>query len=180
MKKVDLKKYCDYAIRIGATGVRAIQPSSVVTAPWVRWKCQFGCEGYNSSHCCPPDTPTFEETRKVLDSYQRALLFHIETLPDTSRRRNLKQYRHKLIDLEEEMFKDGYYKAFAMLAGPCDVCRACSKLEGDVCKNRYRARPSMEACGIDVYQTARNNGFHIKPLRNETEPRNTFCLLLVD
>jgi len=38
----------------------------------------------------------------------------------------------------------------------------------------------MEACGIDVFQTAMNNGFHIETLRKETEPRNTFCLMLVD
>jgi len=180
VKKADLKKYCEYGIKIGATGVKIIPPASVVTSPWVRLKCQFGCEGYNSSHCCPPNTPTCEETRTVLDAYQRALLFHIETLPDISRRRNLRQYRHKLIDLEGEMFKDGFYKAFVMLAGPCDICRVCSKVEGEECTNRYRARPSMEACGIDVFQTARNNGFHIEPLRDESEPRNTFCLMLVD
>jgi predicted metal-binding protein len=56
----------------------------------------------------------------------------------------------------------------------------CSKITGDSCNNRYRARPSMEGCGIDVYQTARNNGFHIDPLRDETEPRNNFCLMLAD
>ncbi len=180
MKRADLKKYCDEAIKSGATAVKLIEPSSVITAPWVRWKCQFGCDGYSSSYCCPPHTPTFEETRKVLDSYHRAILFHCETLPNTSRRRSLKQYRHKLIDLEGEMFKDGYYKAFVMLAGPCDVCKVCTKPDGDECSNRYRARPSMEACGIDVFQTARNNGFQIEPLKNETEPRNTFCLMLVD
>jgi hypothetical protein len=38
----------------------------------------------------------------------------------------------------------------------------------------------MEACGIDVFQTARNNGFHIETLRDVTEPRNTFALMLVD
>lgn len=180
MKIADLKRYSDYAMKIGATEVKAIKPASVVTAPWVKWKCQFGCAGYNSSHCCPPNTPTFEETRQVLDSYQRALLFHIETSPNTPSRSNLKQYRHRLIDLEGELFKDGYYKAFVMLAGPCDVCKACGKTEGKACNNRYRARPSMEACGIDVFQTARGNGFHIETLRSEAEPRNTFCLMLID
>jgi len=85
-----------------------------------------------------------------------------------------------LIDLEGDMFKDGYYKAFVLLAGPCDVCKQCAKATGDGCTDRYRARPSMEACGIDVFQTARNNGFHIETLRDETEPRNNFCLMLVD
>ncbi|MCX5852742.1 MAG: DUF2284 domain-containing protein [Deltaproteobacteria bacterium] len=180
MKKNDLKKYCDHALQSGATTVKPIYTSSVITAPWVKWKCQFGCGGYDYSYCCPPDTPTYEETRKVLDSYRRALLFHIQTSLTPGRSRLLKKFRHSLIDLEGEIFKDGYYKAFVFLAGPCDVCRECGKVTGDACSHRYGARPSMEACGIDVFQTARNNGFHIETLRNETEPRNTFCLMLVD
>ncbi|MBW1978843.1 MAG: DUF2284 domain-containing protein, partial [Deltaproteobacteria bacterium] len=43
-----------------------------------------------------------------------------------------------------------------------------------------RARPSMEGCGIDVYQSARNNGFFVRPLREKEETQNNFCLLLVD
>ena len=38
----------------------------------------------------------------------------------------------------------------------------------------------MEACGIDVFQTARNNGFVIETLQQENETRNNFCLILVD
>jgi len=180
MRKRDLKRYCDDALKAGFTKVEIIQPSSVVTAPWVRWKCRFGCGGYNYSYCCPPHTPTDEETRKVLDAYQRAILFNIKTLPNPGRGRLLRKCRHRVVELEGEMFKEGFYKAFAFLAGPCDLCRQCNKATGDPCNDRYRARPSMEACGIDVFQTAMNNGFHIETLRKETEPRNTFCLMLVD
>ncbi len=38
----------------------------------------------------------------------------------------------------------------------------------------------MEACGMDVFQTARNNGFFIEPLRERTETNNEYCLMLVD
>ena len=38
----------------------------------------------------------------------------------------------------------------------------------------------MEAVGIDVYQTVRNNGFFIKTLKEMTETQNLFALLLVD
>jgi predicted metal-binding protein len=180
MKKNDFKKYCDYVLKCGATSVKPIQPSSVITAPWVRLKCQFGCSGYGYGYCCPPHTPTHEETRKILDSYNRAILFHVETSLTPTRNRFLKRYRSTLVDLEGEMFKDGYYKAFVFLSGPCRLCKECGKIRGESCNNSYRARPSMEGCGIDVYQTARNNGFHIEPLRDETEPRNNFCLMLVD
>ena len=179
MKKMDLKKYCDHALEGGATSAKPIQPSSVVTAPWVRLKCMFGCGGYDYSYCCPPHTPTAEETRKILDCYNRALLFHIETLSSKGRDKR-KKFLQMLIDLEGEMFKDGYYKAFVFLSGPCRLCEECGKVTRASCNHGERARPSMEACGIDVFQTAWNNGFHIETLRDETEPRNNFCLMLVD
>jgi len=43
-----------------------------------------------------------------------------------------------------------------------------------------QARPSMESCGIDVFQTARNNGFYIDTLRDKSETQNNYCLMLVD
>src|SRR4030042_5702769 len=139
MKIKDVKKYCDYALKGGATSVKSIQPSSVVTAPWVRLKCQFGCPGYDHSYCCPPHTPPPEETRNILDAYNRALLFHIETLSSKGREKR-KKFLQMLIDLEGEMFKDGYYKAFVLLAGPCDVCEECGKVTGNSCSHGEGAR----------------------------------------
>ncbi len=78
MNNADLEKYCERAIDEGVTHAKIIDTSSVVTAPWVRLKCQFGCSGYGRPYCCPPESPTHEETREVIDSYRRAILFHRE------------------------------------------------------------------------------------------------------
>jgi predicted metal-binding protein len=85
-----------------------------------------------------------------------------------------------LVDLEGEIFKDGYYKAFAFLSGPCGLCKECRKLQGEACEFRDKARPFMEGCGIDVYQTARNNGFFIETLRENSQTQNNYRLILVD
>ncbi len=177
---VDLEKYCARAVERGATHVKQIHPSSVITSPWVRWKCQFGCTGYGKGYCCPPDTPTPEQTREVIDSYQRAILFHKEAPGTPDRGKRFREYFEMLTDLEGEIFKDGYYKALALLAGPCTLCKECAKLKGDPCTFGDRARPSMEGCGIDVFQTARNNGFFIKTLSEKTDTQNVYCLMLVD
>ena len=191
MRDKDLEKYCEQAISKGATHAKQIHPSSVVTAAWVRLKCQFGCPRYNHCHCCPPHSPTPKQTREVLDCYSRAILFHLESPTAQDWMKCREEYLGMLTDLEGEMFKDGYYKAFVFLEGPCLICKDssgklkalpdnCSLLKGELCKFGYRARPSMEGCGIDVYQTARNNGFSIEPLREKTESPNNFCLMLVD
>jgi predicted metal-binding protein len=178
----DLAAYWEKVVKGREAEAKVIHPSTVVTAPWVRWKCQFGCTGYGRSYCCPPDSPAPEVTRSTLDTYERAILFHLEAAKrqDESRGRILRTFGEALVELEGEMFKDGYYRAFVLLSGPCILCKECGKVKGKACEFGYRARPSMEACGIDVYQTARNHGFPIKPLKGKDETQNLYCLMLVD
>ena len=180
MSDADLEKYCLQAVERGATHARQILPSSVVTAPLVRLKCQSGCPGYDRSYFCPPDTSTPEQTRAIIDSYKRAILFHKEAPQTPDRGKDFKKYFAMLTDLEGDMFKGGYYKAFVYLAGSCRLCKECGKLKGTPCEFRNRARPSMEGCGIDVYQTVRDNGFFIEPLSDKTQTQNIYCLMLVD
>lgn len=179
MKTEDLEKYLQKALSLGATNAKPIHPSSVVTAPWVRFKCLFGCP-YKHRYSCPPHTPTPAETRATLDSYERAILFHVEAPYAKERGRNMVAYLNGLVTLEGELFKDGYYKAFVLLAGPCVLCKECGLNENIPCRFPAKTRPSMEACGIDVYQTARNNGFFITPLKEKSETQNLYCLMLVD
>ena len=61
--------------------------------------------------------------------------------------------------LEREIFLSGCYKALDFGAGPCRLCKDCN-LAG--CIRAEDARPAMEACGIDVFATARANGFPIE------------------
>jgi predicted metal-binding protein len=179
MEPLSYEKYIDKALARGATDAKTISTNSVVTAPWVRLKCQFGCP-YKNRYCCPPDTPTPEQMRVILDSYRDAILFHIEAPRTPERGKQLQSFFESLVELEGELFKDGLYKAFAILAGPCSLCKECGKVKGTVCNFPHKARPSMESCGIDVFQTVRNNEFFIQTLREKTETQNIYCLMLVD
>ena len=51
-----------------------MQPQDVVTAEWVRMKCQYGCGGYGRCLTCPPHSPTPRQTRRLLDEYETAYL----------------------------------------------------------------------------------------------------------
>ena len=66
-ENADLNDFLQRARDLGAVEAKAIDANSIVTAAWVRLKCQFGCGGYNSSLCCPPYTPTPEETQAAID-----------------------------------------------------------------------------------------------------------------
>jgi predicted metal-binding protein len=180
MDNVDLDKYCRFGTGQGITDARIIHPGTVVTAAWVKWKCKYGCPGYGQRYNCPPESPTYQQTREMLDCYNRAILFHQQQPASPERSKIGKAFLDKMIELEGEMFKDGFYKAFVFLAGPCHICKECAKTKGLPCSFGARSRPSMESSGIDVFQTAKNNGFSLVPLREKGETRNIFCLMLVD
>jgi predicted metal-binding protein len=176
----DLEKLCAMGIERGATHAKQISPASVVTAPWVRLKCQFGCPSYGRGHCCPPRTPDHDATRAILDSYRRAILFHVELAGSPDYQALYTEYGSAFVDLEGELFKSGSYKAFLLLAGPCRLCEQCTAVDDEPCTFPWKARPCMEGCGIDVFQTARDNGFFIQTLSEETETNHVYCLMLVD
>jgi predicted metal-binding protein len=129
---------------------------------------------------CPPDSPTAQQTKALLTCYQRAILLHIEIPASPDWRKHFQTLISMLVDLEGDMFKDGYYKALVLIAGSCRFCKECTKGQNAPCNFPIRARPSLEACGVDVYQTARNNGFFVKPLKEKTETQNRYCLMLAD
>jgi len=69
-------RWVEAANRLGAAEAKVISPESVITAPWVRLKCQFGCGGWGQRLTCPPHSPAPEQTRAVLDCYHTAVLVH--------------------------------------------------------------------------------------------------------
>jgi predicted metal-binding protein len=156
--------------RAGVKAVKIVSAADVETAPWVRLKCQFGCDGYSQCLVCPPYTPTPQEMRKVLDSYERAILIHFEPQADV---------KATVVELEREIFLRGAWKAFGLGAGPCYLCESCA-LEVGQCRHAERARPAMEACGIDVFTTVKKAGLPIEVVRTTRQCPNYYGLILVD
>ena len=160
-------KYIKRSKELGAIEARVILTKTIVAAEWVRMKCQFGCNGFGQSLTCPPYSPTPDLTRRMLTYYKHALLVHGNEYTNI----------HAIIPkLEQEIFLDGYFKAFGMGAGPCQLCEKCAKS----CRHPDKTRPSMEACGIDVYTTVRSNGFPIKVLKASNYKGNYYGIVLIE
>ncbi len=167
-RKLAAKPLVQMALDKGALNAKVIDPKTVETADWVRWKCRFGCDGYASSLVCPPHTLTPAETRRMLDEYEVGVLFE-SAMGETKR---------IAVALERELFLAGHYKALGLGAGPCELCDECAFDEG--CRHAEEARPSMEGCGIDVFATARKHGFVINVVRTRRDPQHYYGLVLVE
>jgi len=172
------KKYLDLAKKSGAVWAKIIDPKNVLTAEWVRLKCQYGCNRYGTCLTCPPFSPSPENTKTMLKHYFQALIMVYDIPEEKKERGKRKKLRRDLAKLEREMFLDGYYKAFGMACGPCNLCKECNL--SYPCKFEEIARPSMEACGIDVYQTLANAGYELKVVKSYEEGCKFCSLILID
>ena len=148
-----------------------INTDSIVVEPWTRLKCQFGCPSYNKTLVCPPFAPKSEETIGMINSYKKAILFQISL---ASLEDNVGGVSKISADIENQCAKLGFYKAFGFGAGPCTLCEECNLKE---CLHPNLARPSCEACGIDVHKTIENNGYDI--LGIDKENNSYFCYGIV-
>ncbi|MEA2045618.1 MAG: DUF2284 domain-containing protein [Euryarchaeota archaeon] len=177
--------------------LRLISARDVVVANWVRLKCRYGCKAYGKHLGCPPYSPTPEETRKVLEEYEFGVIARFEADPDPEV--SPEHLHHHLWDsidrvhetifrLERRAFLMGYYKAFGFNALPCTLCPTCIPEEKAVmdpfearnCRYKDKARPSMEACGIDVFKTLKNSGYDLKVLGSYVKDVELFGLVLLE
>lgn len=141
---------------LGFDFARVIKACDVAVRSWVRIKCEKGCSRYGASLTCPPHSPDEQKMREILSEYTHALL--IQATPPS------KQFHDRLLSLERLFLLNGYPEALAFGAGPCPVCPTCSP-DGK-CRCPEKARPSLEACGVDVYETARRAGLSLEPVRD--------------
>jgi predicted metal-binding protein len=85
--------------------------------------------------------------KTFISSYQKSF---------TRARKRLHEIVHKV---ESAAFDKGYTFATGFIAGSCRLCAECVTPDSvEPCRYPFQARPSMEAMGIDVTQTAVNAG----------------------
>jgi len=178
---------------------KLIHAEEIEVADWVRWKCKYGCKAYGKHLTCPPYTPKPEETRKLIRGYEKGLIARFKDVqPNTEVPPAhihhflwdaILEMHNTMFKLERHTFLSGYYKAFAMGALPCSYCADCLPERIDFvldqaskrfCEHQDRARPSMEACGIDVYKTVRKVGYRIEVRTSPYEEITFFGLLLIE
>ncbi len=144
-------------------------PHTVVSVGEIRFDPSFralceanSCGYYGKCWTCPPDAGTIDALMQKAKSYQNALVFQtvsrledsfdIEGMHEASLRHN------RLVQEVRDAAKQEHPNCFVLGAGACGVCAVCSKREDQPCRFPDKAITSLEACGIDVSQTAKLAG----------------------
>ena len=181
----DLERYKDKALELGASRARIVKADEIPVDERVTLKCQVPrCFGYGVSAHCPPNTLKPAELRAHLEKYRWAIFFTIDVPPEVIVRdkatikERVAAYQNvfKIVtDVESMAFYDGHYLAFGFGAGSCrhTFCgleEDCQAMKGQRCRFSLRARPSMEAVGIDVYKMVASAGWDIYPVGSNAKP----------
>lgn len=203
----DLERYRQRALELGATDAAIIRASDVVVDERVRSKCLWPkCEFSGKTPHCPPHTPDSDSVQKLVNKYDYAILFRyrfpsqiMEAWAKTQEGWDKGEGEIKKEDgtdmgktffndtatrIEFEAFHDGHHLALAFACGTCKAylcpgmeCQAL--IPGQACRNPLRARPSMEAMGLDVYKMATDQGWDIYPIGMSTTSDDVPCVNIV-
>ncbi len=197
--KTNLEVLCKMAKEFGATNAIFFDAKDVVVDERVRLKCLVPvCDDYGLNLMCPPHVMSVQEFREVLAKYNWAILIQIDEPIPVEMIKEIQQandvaalykstkfldsYKksfnpvklklHRIVHkVEAQAFALGYRFATGFIGGSCKLCPECVAISNsqEPCRHPFRARPPMEAVGIDVFKTAENAGlpFDIPP-KNKT------------
>lgn len=164
----DLERYCQLALEWGASAAAIIPASDVIIDERVRLKCTVPrCLRAGETPNCPPYAPDLELMRRAVSRFSWAILIKCDVKPienyapggksKAEQRRVLSFHRQSsevVCALERQAYKDGYHLAVGFGGGSCKdyLCQGliCQFLDSGRCRFPHRARPAMEAVGIDV------------------------------
>lgn len=182
--EANLDFLCQEAERLGASDTVISIASDIVVDPRANLKCQVPvCPYYGHNLMCPPYVMKAPEFQEILSKYTYAVLIRVEIsvseeIIQSVRKENsiaelfrnhlqsfnptwekLNEFNELISKIEAAAFNLGYRFAAGFGSGSCKLCDECvAKQPGEPCRHPFKARPSMEAMGIDVFKTAENAG----------------------
>jgi len=176
--RADLERYRGLALELGASDAVVVPANRIFVDERVRMKCTIPrCPRAGETPNCPPYAPDLELVRRGISRYSWAILLkcHISPIEEyipgkgttkAEQRRVLlfhKKGSEVVNGLERQAYKDGYHLALGLGGGSCKdyLCQGmiCQFLDSGRCRFPQRARPAIEAMGIDVMKLVNEAGW---------------------
>jgi len=167
--RADLEMFRHRALELGAAGAEIIRADQLQVDERVRLKCSIPrCLRAGETPNCPPNAPDLDLVRKAFARYSRGILIktHVEPMqayaPGGSKDNGgidrsllFHQKTAKIVyEIERLAYQHGYPLAMGLGGGSCKdyLCHGlvCQFKDSGRCRFPLRARPAMEALGIDV------------------------------
>ena len=172
-----IESLCREAKRLGASEAVHIAAADIVVDDRTVLKCQVPlCSHYGIDLMCPPNVLPAAQFREILKCYRDAILVKVDIPTNDLRMQSggpepkyvdaAKDSRNKLHEivchLESQCIEKGHYFSAGFIGGPCPLCDSCvGAKSGLPCRHPFKARPAMEAMGIDVMSTVGKAGLSL-------------------
>ena len=151
----------DTALDLGLSGAVIFPASEIVTDRAFREACASNqCGKYGKCWTCPPDVGDIDALIASLGQYDFCLLYQsISPLEDSYDFEGMQEAgtRHAKMSraLGKKLLPYLGEKALHLGAGGCRFCPRCAKLDDLPCRAPEEALSSLEAYGVNVYQTVK-------------------------
>jgi len=181
----DLETFRQKALQLGAAAAEIIQSDQIVVDERVRLKCTVPrCLRAGETPNCPPYVLELDVIRKAFANFSWAILLKTILEPieayapgngqGEAEQQSLLYHRKSgeiVYEVERLAYKYGYHLAMGLGGGSCKdyLCRGliCQFLDSGRCRFPLRARPAMEAMGIDVVDLISKVGWKSYPLLDD-------------
>ncbi|MBQ8586544.1 MAG: DUF2284 domain-containing protein [Oscillospiraceae bacterium] len=150
---------CRLALALGAAKARVLQCKDLVLSREFRAICEKNqCGKFGRCWMCPPDCGDIDTLMAQLQNYSAVLWYQsIHPLEDSfdieGMLRAARAHSRLSLSIRREsralLPRDCLY----LSSGGCQLCPVCARQTGEACRFPGEAMPSLEAYGIDVYQT---------------------------
>lgn len=159
---MDKDKLIQAALDCGATKATVIPIEQVITNAVFRDICASNaCGGYGQCWMCPPDVGDIHEMMAEVREYRYGLLYqNISELEDSFDIEGMSEAganhakMSRVLDPLLPSLVNGKY--LHLSSGGCRYCERCAKRDNEPCRFPDHAMTSLEAYGIDVYNTTKD------------------------
>lgn len=148
------------ALENGAAKAEIISVDQIITSAEFREACrQNVCGLWGKCWMCPPDVGDIEPLMARLRTYRHCLWYQsigeLEDSFDFEGMTEIKKQHLSISQVIEEKIKPVLGRHLHLSCGGCGLCERCTRQDGQPCRFPEKAMSSLEAYGIDVYQTTK-------------------------
>lgn len=149
------------ALEAGAAKAEIISVDQIVMSEEFREACRKNiCGQWGKCWMCPPDVGDIYPLMAEIGTYRHGLWYQsIGELEDSFDIEGMGEakHRHMLISQKlEKLVKPLLGRHLHLSCGGCGLCERCARRDDEPCRFPDKAMASLEAYGVNVYQTTRS------------------------
>lgn len=161
MKAEDL---CRRAVELGAAKAVLLKQKDLIRSAEFRKLCEKNqCGSYGKCWMCPPDCGDIHDLMQELERFDTVLWYQsIHPLEDSFDIEGMtgaaESHSYLALALRKEL--EPQFPSLHLTSGGCRLCPVCAKETDEPCRRPGDAMSSLEAYGIDVYQSTAPTELH--------------------